>query len=90
VLGTSEPLGDGSSVGPAPLSLCESAPDAIRFPDLKGVRSAVSYDWTHLAHSLRTGLSALSFILAFLDIGGKEEMGVVAAAQGDGLPGTVG
>lgn len=83
-------LGDSVGVGPATFGFCESAPDAIWFPDLKGVRAAVTHNRAHLTHGLGTSLSALPFILAFLSARRKEEMGVVAAAQSDGLPGTVG
>ena len=83
-------LGDGAGVGPATFSFCESTPDAIRLPDLESIRSAVAHNRAHLTYSLGTGLSALSFILAFLGARGEEEMGVVAAAQSDRLPGTVG
>jgi hypothetical protein len=82
-------LGNCVGVVPAPFGFCESAPDAIRFPDLKGVRSAVTHNGAHLTNSLGTSLSALPFIFAFLSARGEEEMGVVAAAQSDGLPGTV-
>ena len=82
----------GKSVGEVPTSfgLCESAPDAIWFPDLKSVRSTVNHHRAHMTYSLRSDLSALSFVLAFLSARGEEEMGVVAATQSNRLPGTVG
>lgn len=87
---TEEPSDASCSQGPAPLGLCEATPDAIRLPDLESVGSALANDGTDLAHGLRPHLSALSFVLAFLIARGEEEMGVVAAAKRDRLPGTVG
>jgi hypothetical protein len=73
-------LGNSVGVVSAPFGFCKSAPDAIWFPDLKRVRSAVTHNRAHLTYSLGTSLSALPFVLAFLSAGGKEKMGVVAAA----------
>ncbi len=82
-------LGNSVGVGSASFGFRKSAPDAIRFPDLKGVRTAVTHNWAHLAYGLCASLSALPFILTFLSARRKKEMGVVAAAQCNGLPGTI-
>ncbi len=74
----------------APLSFGEATPDPVGFPDLERIGPALPNNGAHLAHSLGTHLSSLSFILAFLGAWREEEVGVVAAAQCNGLPGTVG
>lgn len=80
--------GDGRERSAA-LGLSETAPDSVRLFDLEGVRSAVTDNRADLADRLRPYLSSLAFVLAFLSGGGKEQVGVIAAAQGDRLPGTV-
>lgn len=75
---------------PAPFGFRESAPDSIRFPYLEGIGTAFADNRTDLAHSLGSHLSALSLILAFLSVWGEEKVGVVAATEGDRLPGTIG
>ncbi len=64
----------------ATLRLSEAAPDPVGLLDLEGVGSAITDHGTDLADSLRTDLSSLPFILAFLGTWWEEEVGVVAAA----------
>jgi hypothetical protein len=81
--------GDDRSGRSSALSLGETAPNPIWFSDLEGICPAIADHGTNLAHRLGANLSPLTLILAFLCARRKKEMGVVAAAQGDGLPGTI-
>jgi hypothetical protein len=83
--------------GSAYLSACESeslatfrfgqsAPDAVRLSDLKGVVAALTSNRANLANSLGSNLSSLPFFLLLLRTGREEEVGVVAATQGNWVP----
>ena len=77
-----EPSDGDRRQGPASFGLGETAPDSVWLPDLECIGSALANDRTDLAHGFGSYLSALSFVLAFLDTWGEEEVGVVAACRG--------
>jgi hypothetical protein len=74
---------------PPTLGLGEAAPNTVGLPDLESIGPTVECDGTDLAYSLCPNLPSLPFVLTFLGARRKEEMGMVAAAQCDRLPGTV-